>query len=250
MSHYSCMVIMSAHTARGSSIRDNLTKVLAPYSEHLEVTPYVENSVAELETERQELVAKLQELVAKGEEPQDYLVAAADTSVPLQAWAKEYYGRELFDDAGNMLTTYNPLSKWDWWELGGRFSHQLVTLQGKRVDTTTVSNLDLAATEAMEKTQALNSWKHIHAEKNSTLRDFLLIGEPDTQEAYVAKHGAFYTYAVIDRLGQWYARGEMLYFGVTKDEPGDEETWRANFKRHWLDTLREDDIIAIVDLHI
>lgn len=52
------------------------------------------------------------------------------------------------DDDGGELSTYNPKSKWDWYQVGGRWSGGLITLDGESVNTCTRGELDFERTSA------------------------------------------------------------------------------------------------------
>jgi len=48
---------------------------------------------------------------------------------------RQYYEDDMVDEEGNLLSTYNPNSKWDWYEVGGRWSGSIVTNDGDEVDS-------------------------------------------------------------------------------------------------------------------
>lgn len=61
---------------------------------------------------------------------EDYMqIYKKNPDMPLREWAESWYGRSL-DYAGNLLTEYNPLSKWDWYEIGGRWAGQFILKEG------------------------------------------------------------------------------------------------------------------------
>lgn len=75
-----------------------LEKLLAPFDESLEVAPYIYKTKEELD-----------EL--------DWITSEDD----------------IFDEHGNLLTTYNPNSKWDWYSIGGRWSGGLHVVDDKLI---------------------------------------------------------------------------------------------------------------------
>lgn len=48
----------------------------------------------------------------------------------------------MIDEDGNLLSTYNPNSKWDWYTEGGRFSGSLITKNGREVNEDWVSKIN------------------------------------------------------------------------------------------------------------
>ena len=57
-------------------------------------------------------------------------------------YQKQWYESEMIDEDGNLLSTYNPNSKWDWYSIGGRWSGGLITKNGDHVDEAYVNEVD------------------------------------------------------------------------------------------------------------
>lgn len=57
-------------------------------------------------------------------------------------YEKSFYEKDMIDEEGNLLTTDNPNSKWDWYQLGGRYSGDIKTKNGLETDKTTVGDID------------------------------------------------------------------------------------------------------------
>ena len=97
MSHFSVAVF---HTA-DQSVDD----LLAPYNENLEVEKYVRYT-------KQEAIARARELRSMKDASDDEC---------WEYWAEDYEP-EMIDEEGNLYSTYNPDSRWDWYEVGGRWN--------------------------------------------------------------------------------------------------------------------------------
>jgi hypothetical protein len=82
------------------------------------------------------------------------------------------------DAAGNVLSTYNPKSKWDWWQIGGRFAGWLLNLP---------------------------------AQKAITLKDNCCSIEHAIQEKKIP-------FALVLPKGKWLERGKMGWWAIVKDE--------------------------------
>ena len=163
MSHFSVYVFTKKN---GKSVED----LLAPYDENLTMAPYVQYT-------REQAIAKVrkeQEDYKNGEIYQEYLkdpiayeekccgynndpdridkhIDYLKNVFPKELeWTDEecyqseakWYEEHMIDKDGNLLSTYNPNSKWDWYEEGGRFSGNLVTKNGREVNEDWVSKID------------------------------------------------------------------------------------------------------------
>ena len=61
--------------------------------------------------------------------------------------ATKYLELHELDGNGGRLSTYNPKSKWDWYEVGGRWDGYLETRNGEKVNQATIGEIDLATLE-------------------------------------------------------------------------------------------------------
>ena len=56
---------------------------------------------------------------------------------------KELYEYDdMVDEDGNLLSNYNPDSKWDWYAIGGRWNNILITKDGNGTNEDYVSEID------------------------------------------------------------------------------------------------------------
>ena len=124
MSHFTILVI-----------GDNVEAQLEPYSENLDVTPYADGTA---EDTRKNLEQGLEYYQTKAE-PKEYLGKTVDTLTLeekleiLDGWSGGEYRQ---DENGDLIrySTYNPDSKWDWWEVGGRWSGYFYVKPGTPAD--------------------------------------------------------------------------------------------------------------------
>jgi hypothetical protein len=137
-----------------------------------------------------------------------------------------YYEKENINDDGSTNETYNPDSKWDWYQIGGRWTgslylkkNQITGVKGKR------SLLDKRIGEPRNYDQA--RLKDIDFEQEE-MKDFV-------------------TFAVL-KDGKWYERGKMGWWGCVSNEKPEDE-WDKEFKK-LLYSLEPEDLITIVDCHI
>ena len=121
MSHFSVCVITSD---------GNYEAALAPFDENLEVEEHIAQTKEELIQYQRELNKKRQEnknalLLTDGNHDVSIISVALLDDDLLKQYIEENKDWETFDENGNRLSTCNPNSKWDWYEIGGRFSEQL-----------------------------------------------------------------------------------------------------------------------------
>lgn len=55
---------------------------------------------------------------------------------------KKWYDEDDIDEDGNLMSTYNPHSKWDWYQVGGRWDGELITKHGQNKNESYVCNVD------------------------------------------------------------------------------------------------------------
>lgn len=58
-----------------------------------------------------------------------------------------WYEEDMIDENGNIYSTYNPNSKWDWYTIGGRWTGGLVTKEGRETNSDYVSEIDWDKTD-------------------------------------------------------------------------------------------------------
>lgn len=128
------------------------------------------------------------------------------------------------DEDGNITSTYNPQSKWDWWAIGGRWSGAVLN-----------SRL-VAHHEAVVRTE---KWTDPAWDEYGGGVDF--IQKKDLRDC----RG---TFAFLAADGQWHERGRMGWWGVVSDE-AEPDAWDAQFKE-LLDAVADEDWLVVVDVHI
>lgn len=135
MSHFPLLVIGPDHEG-----------LLHPFDENRAVTPYLES--AEWEAALQEARAhyndpKAQKEIMPDHEPLD--PAGWDDQQYLDAYYGPGYWTATMGAAKGFehWSTYNPDSKWDWYEVGGRWAGLLRTRDGRDVNQCTAGELDL-----------------------------------------------------------------------------------------------------------
>ena len=128
MSHYTVAVFHRKD--------QDIDDLLAPYDENMSVEPYIKYTM-------QEAIDWVKKNIAGYHDKPDF-----------ECWqwmADEYDGRT--DDEGNIYSTYNPDSKWDWYSIGGRWSGEFIP-----EDEAIVKDIDFSMNKE-DYEQALKFWK-------------------------------------------------------------------------------------------
>lgn len=115
MSHFAVMVI-------GDDVEEQLSK----YDENIEVDEYCKGEVSDEEKQSMLDYYKREKGETFNSFDECYIKYGKD-------WNNNRYRKDT-DGKWKVYSTYNPLSKWDWWQVGGRFSGVFITHIKKNVE--------------------------------------------------------------------------------------------------------------------
>lgn len=154
------------------------------------------------------------------------------------------------DEDGKVFYMRNPNAKWDWYEIGGRWSNCIPLKTGGKANIARIEDIDF--TPNKEKYESYLEYF-----------DDIIAGKPDvftmytpeyylerykTRENYALEQSSFSTYAILYD-GKWHEAGEMGWFGISSAKPEDEAAWHKNYK-DLIDSMPKDAIAIMVDCHI
>lgn len=246
------------------------------------------------EEERLRKIKEIEEKLAKGEfkKPED--ISEYDKGKPgdqiygtdlyLKRKLKEYkamtaeefikdcHGYEWDEDHQGFGYMHNPNSKWDWYQMGGRWTGYFKPKKGAKsgvlgdrgafgtppedpsyVDQIRFDEIDFEGMAEDELVRAKKLWKEYKAKVKSGDKNvgFLYgIEKGMTRKAYIEKrmaNGGWQPFAFIDKDGEWHEVGSMGWWGIVSDE--DRAGHENNFAE-FVKTLEPDDILTIWDCHI
>lgn len=197
---------------------------LEQYSENLEVEAYIEQTKEEAINDVQrnqrkrylEAVKALQTPNLKSQSMDFYqkIVDQGPSISKEDAWKEVLsWGYEL-DEHDNLLSTYNPNSKWDWYCVGGRWNGFLVLKERK--EDGSIIEVNEAYFDEID-WDYMKEWNRI-------------------------------PFCFVNEDGEWYEKGEMGWFAITVNEM-EEDTWRATFEEY-INTVEDDCLVTVVDFHI
>lgn len=274
MSHFAVLVL-----------GENPEQQLAPFNEQLETPRYMKYTKGQLIEEGRKWIEEYKngtyaeylsdkekyKANCKNESHINYL--ENEFSKRLSWTDEEVYQNEVSDyeeenigKDGEVYSTYNPKSKWDWYVLGGRYLGRLL-LKNKAaysesgrsgtggnhpthkggVDSAYKRDIDFCKMKE-EKIKLAEMWWEEAQKLDDTMKYLQYsIEKGETREQYIESHSKFTAFAVL-KDGCWYERGEMGWWGVVHDEK-DENEWATKFEE-LLNEVSDDTLISIYDCHI
>lgn len=254
MSHFTVAVL--------SYKPDDVEALLEPFDENTDNPEYLEFEVAPHSTE------EIRSMFEQGKKPEESLEDF------VERWYGYAYNEEL--DAWGFFC--NPNAKWDWWQLGGRWSDKLKLKNGhqgnKGERSWTNANKPSRAgycSQAQLKDVDFSPDQEVY-EKECRFWEVVVEGDsiregedpkqfytPYKRECYLEKFenkeryarscASFSTWAIVTPDGEWHEAGTMGWFG-TSDATAESI---ARYENEWQRIMLEADPnlwISIIDCHI
>lgn len=262
MSHYTVAVISRTGT------EEEVAELLAPFDESIEFEPYIhrtkEQIIEDGRKHHEETLKQIQEF------DKDKLINILTN--PGYNWYRrilnantdeEFYEIEAYEDMlgedGNEYSTYNPDSKWDWWEIGGRWGKSLRDYDGEYHNTLKIANWDYNYIDLEDIAYRSRFWEIAVEGAERTEEEKSKFMPWYKPEYYIEKYGnksnyiksmiTFSTYALLTPDGEWLEPGKMGWWGMSSADPVDEGKWERDFTS-LIDTFDKNMYITIVDCHI
>jgi hypothetical protein len=206
-------------------IGEDPEKMLLPYDENTEVEPY--RTYEDVETPQEHW---LFDVLTKGHG----LAPDADWAAFVTARNERYDDEPIQHDADTnkvySMSTYNPLSRWDWYQLGGRW--------------TGFFKLRPGAGGATGEPGLMTPRGKVGWADQARKRDIDFEGMRDAA-AVEGRADACLPFAVLDEAG-WHERGRMGWWGVVRNET---DTWQQT-AQSIIDGAPDDALFSIYDVHI
>lgn len=165
------------------------------------------------------------------------------------------------DDEGNLYYLGNEDAKWDWYEIGGRWSGMLKKSDGTRCDECEVKDLDLSLDEDMYE-KAKRFWEVVVDKQplkdgeyadgfTSWYKDSYYKDTFGDKETFAKDKASLSTLAML-LDGKWYEQGKMGWFGMsdTTSESLQEYTNFFDKKLKELKITHPNARLTLVDCHI
>jgi len=279
MSHYTVLVKFEAEKSNKlEGVGNIITNMLAPYDENTNVPQYIEKYKSKAKEYLQENIDEYKDILNLPEEKRksyniEHCQKMYDKFIKMtpEEWWERYTCKDDYkDEDGNILSSYNPNSKWDWWQIGGRWSGMLKLKKEARglhgegslvygnkpgIDVAFLKDVDFKAIDQETKDERAKDWDKFQKrlksgkEVKEVLGFMYDIQKGDTKEIYIKRYTPFSTYAVLDKDG-WHSSGKMGWWGMSSETPDEKAEFVDHFKKRFLDTYTDKTVIAILDCHI
>lgn len=253
MSHYTVAVITE---------NEDIESALAPFNENIEVEKYIrktrEETIEMCKHEKQRYEISNDETYKEWFESSSWNKIDYTNDETIIKTFLEEMGDEAYDENGNYWSTYNPDSKWDWYEVGGRWNNMLKLKNGERTNSAIVKNLDFTP-DLKHVERHKRFWEVVvedsplqEGEKQEDFRSFYnknyYLKTYSTKENYVKEQTSFSTYAILYH-GEWIEPNQMGWFGCSSANKDEHEAYREKFEEI-MSNLSPEDWITVVDCHI
>jgi len=264
MSHYSVLMILGPDVAPDdlAAVNARIDSLLAPFDEGKDVPHREIMSPDDLQT----FLEFYREKGLPEQLSHEHLAYVEDWNNGTDA---VIVGADAPPASIAYTSTYNPASKWDWWTLGGRWRGLLRVRQGAAVgvdehwrafpvlygeepsepgtaDVARVGDVDWEGMRTAAEALARIDWAEAEAVSGPDRYWRYGIEGEDTLDTYVARRTGGMTFAACN--GEWMERGQMGWFGVSRNEMPSED-WDAAWWR-MVTSLPADTTVAVVDCHI
>lgn len=263
MSHFSVAVF----TDENSSVET----LLEPFYEGLEVEKYIALTKEDVIRRGKEHIKRLQKIYKEYRKDKTAYRRRHSKNIahlrfikriPIMAkWSDEriykeeikYYEPEEISEDGGIYSTYNPKSRWDWYEVGGRWKNMLIINNPYNPESTIRANSALVKDIRWDLMLEENKKQIIPYEEylktSYYSKDYLKELYP-TEEAYIRYMTEFNTYAVLTPDGEWYEPGKMGWWGISYATPEEERQFSEKYKEQFIKTANPEWELTIVDCHI
>lgn len=222
----------------------DLSEILEPYDENMRVPRYIEHTKAEAIAKERDEIIEYRDNGYYAEYVKDPVVYSAEksnhvghlnylrtefpeklTHLDDEDWlyeqAMRWVEEEDVDEDGNITSTYNPKSKWDWWTIGGRWSGFFnATYLGMQQDVVFGGEYASFGDDGVDTLQV----KDLRREHLRT------------------------PYAFVDLEGNWFEKGQMGWFGMSSNEQKQAD-WDQEYLK-FLDSLDPETTLVMIDAHI
>lgn len=205
MTHYTITVALPGEIESQTELETALAEAMHPFDENTPVAPYVRYTAEQIAADTQYQLHKAQH---PGLTPVDW-----------------YGGANV---GGNIVSTYNQDSQWDWYVIGGRWGGYWELKP------------EMALQAARDLTQP-SSFGYSDQAEEPNRTDVARVQAicPESMKP---------TFAVIGLDGTWSERGRIGWFGTSRDEK-EEPVWEAEYLT-WVASLPADTWLVLVDAHI
>lgn len=233
MSHFGVAVLQTPTSP-------DIYEMLAPYDEDLEVEPYVNQTKAEALAYCRQRIADAARRAEEGGGQYDsfdplFLAHADDDDEPLHEWyAKEFCNAET-DEEGNILTTYNPQSKYDYYS-----------------EIETLGFYEWLASGAKESDEELrHQWEIFSTRGDGFFTKQYYTDRYGSEDIFIKAQRLPQGWAVVTPDGEWHEPGRVIWFGMDTSTAESYADWVDHFDERFVKPYEDETVtVVMLDCHI
>lgn len=178
-----------------------------------------------------------------------------------EEFMEDWVGESKDEETGEYGYWENPNAKWDWYEVGGRFSHLMNHKNGYKIAFGKISEIDFTP-DVQRYNYAKRFWE-LKIEKDEpqnksdedmirfdVYKDEYYTNMYKSKEEYADAQSSFETYAVITPDGEWHSKGDMGWWGFSSESAEEARQWGMSFAERFINNANPELILTIVDCHI
>lgn len=201
-----------------------------------------------------------------------------DFELFMREWAG-YKERDI--EMGKYGYWENPNKKWDWYQIGGRYSgllelksdatsgtygarswtNEYDIIPKNKADSAKVKDIDFSINKE-KYNENLRFWELIvegqqpkdSSEEKIIQRSFYkpeyYSNRYENKEQFAQLSSEFGTYAVITPDGKWHSKGEMGWWGASSETDDEAKKWNKSFKEMFIENADPEWTLTVVDCHI
>jgi len=136
----------------------------------------------------------------------------------------------------------NPNGRWDWYEIGGRWSNVLINKKGGYTAQDLKGDIDWEATFEDRKRSAAQEWHSLLSQRRQ-----LLIENGTTKEQYIDCYSCLPIGAILYD-GEWLDEDEGYHLDIVT-EPDSYKKW-GDFVWNKIQEIDDEELLTLVDCHI
>lgn len=234
MSHFAVAVITKKRDVK------SIEKILEPYWEELEVEAYIDETKEELIKQAKNIQERYLKQIEEGKEfTEEYQLKYINAKNDEELYEAHKDKYDKYDEDGNHLTTYNPNSKWDWYDIGGRWRDIILTSE---INNDTFEHNSFAelfgGNDSNRETP--EGYKWVNGAR---------IKEIDFKKMEEIYNKPFTLWALVDEYN-WYEQGKMGWWALNDATEESEEAFKRFFKEYLENPDNQDKYLVVVDCHI
>ena len=162
--------------------------------------------------------------------PERFEKSPSEVFRDIETFVKDWYGYICDEDTGEVGYFANPNAKWDWYQLGGRWTG-VFELKPESIGEGNLGESGLMTQKITTPNRA----------------DQAIKGDIDFHAMRQRDGEAFSVFAVL-KDGIWYEQGEMGWFGLVSNEKNKND-WQTEFEM-LINNLPDDTLLSVYDCHI